>query len=140
MIITFKRFNLFDFYTGGNVIQDWADELPLQKKDRGRLDSKIDLLAKHGDDLPPKLLQPTRSRHIMEIAVNNQIAIRVMLCRGPFLMNNEFTFLFGATEKNRKYKPKDAPERADKNRGDLILNPNQRCKHEQFNKSSEESI
>jgi hypothetical protein len=142
MIIIYQKFNLFDFKNSSdeNVLQYWADRLPLQKRDRGRLDSKIDMLKRVGDNLPPKLLQPTRARHIMEIAVNGQVALRVLLCRGPIVMKNEFTFLFGATEKDRKYNPKNSPERADRNRDDLILNPSQRCKHERFNKSSEESI
>jgi len=138
MIIQY--WNLFDFNDGRNVIKDWADGLPMQKRDRGRLDSKVDMLAKAGDDLPPRLLQPTKSRHIMELALNGQMILRLMLCRGPFSMKNEFTFLFGAVEKNRKYIPKDAPERADGNRTDLILNPSKRCKHEQFSKSSQAII
>jgi len=142
IIIYQKKFNLFDFKDsdGENVIQSWADKFPLQKKDRGRLDSKIDMLKSVGDNLPPKLLQPTKSRHIMEIAVDGQVAFRLMLCRGPFDAKSEFTFLFGATEKDRKYIPKDSLERADRNRTDLISNPSQRCKHERFDKSSEHSI
>lgn len=142
MIIPYRKFNLFDYKdsNGENIVQYWADRVPVQKKDRGRLDSKIDMLERAGDSLPPKLLQSTKARHIMEITVNGQVALRVLLCRGPIVMKNEFTFLFGATEKDRKYNPKDALKRSDRNRTDLILNPNQRCKHEQFNKSSEESI
>jgi hypothetical protein len=134
MIILLRSFLLFDFEDANkkNVMQVWADNLPMQKRDRGRLDSKIDMLAQAGDDLPPKLLQPTRSKHIKEIAVNGQVALRAMLCRGPSNMKSEFTFLFGATEQNRKYVPRDAPEKADSHRGDLILNPNRRCKHEKF--------
>jgi len=133
---------LYDFLDlgGRNVIQDWADNLPMQKRDRGRLDSKIDLLANHGDDLPPRLLQPTRMKHVMEIAVNGQVAIRLMLCRGPFDMAGEFTFLLGATERDRKYVPREAPQKADKNRTQLLSYKNQRCNHERFNKENKESI
>lgn len=142
MIILYHKINLFDFKVsnGKNAVQYWADSVPIQKKDRGRLDSKIDMLKRVGDDLPPKLLQSTRERHIKEIAVNGQVALRLLLCHGPIVMKNEFTFLFGATERDKKYNPKDSPERADKNRSDLISNPSQRCKHEQFSKSIEGSI
>lgn len=138
MIITNQKINLFDFKDsdGENVIQCWADRFPLQKKDRGRLDSKIDMLESAGDNLPPKLLTPTKVRHIMELVVNGQVAFRLMLCRGPFDVKSEFTFLFGATEKDRKYIPKDSPKIADRNRANLISNPSQRCKHGRFNKSS----
>jgi hypothetical protein len=129
--------SLFDYLDshGRNVMQDWADNLPMQKRDRGRLDSKIDMLAIAGDDLPPGLLQNTRCRHIMEIAVNGQVALRPMLCRGPFAMQREFTFLFGAVERDRKYEPKDAPERGEANRLDLLADEEKRCEHERFNKA-----
>jgi hypothetical protein len=142
MIILFQKFFLFDFENaqGDNILQVWADNMPMQKKDRGRLDSKIDMLAKSGDNLPPKLLQPTKSKHIMEIAVNGPVALRVMLCRGPFNMKNEFTFLYGATEKNRKHVPRDAPERANGHRDDLLLNPNRRRKHERFGQTSQTRV
>lgn len=133
---------LFDFTTldGDNVLQTWADDLPLQKRDRGRLDAKIDLLETVGDDLPPKLLQSTKARHIMEIAANGDVAVRVMLCRGPLDMKTEFTFLYGTTEKNRKYVQRDALERADKNRSELIYTPTRRCKHERFIKITQTGL
>ena len=57
MIIILQKAFLFDFTDpdGNNVIQVWADELPLQKRTRAKIESKIDMLAKAGDDLPPKL-------------------------------------------------------------------------------------
>lgn len=119
---------------GRNVMQAWADRLGLNQKMRGRLDAKIDMLASIGDGLSPELLQNTKSKHIMEMAVNSrQLALRPMLCRGPFDMQGEFTFLFGAIEKNRKYIPSDAPARANANRDDLLVNPGKRCEHERFN-------
>ena len=136
MIILLKSLFLFDYKNsrGDNSLQIWADELPMQEGDRGRLDSKIDMLARAGDNLPPRLLQPTKEKHIMEIAVNGRIAIRLMLCRGPFSMKDEFTFLFGTLEKNRKYIPRDAPKRADTNRSKLLLDRKRRCRHEPFQK------
>jgi hypothetical protein len=119
---------------GINIMQDWADSLPMQKRDRGRLDSKIDMLERAGDDLPPGLLQNTRCNHIMELAVNGRVALRPMLCRGPFAMQSEFTFLLGAVERDTEYVPRDAPERAERNRLDLIDHPEKRREHERFNK------
>jgi hypothetical protein len=141
MINKKQNAQLFDYkdYNGDNVMQVWADNLPLQKKDRGRLDSKIDMLERVGDDLPPGLLQNTRCNHILELAANGQVAIRAMLCRGPITMQNEFTFLFGATERDRKYVPRDAPQKADKNRSDLI-STKRRCKHARFQKNDHQSI
>lgn len=131
-----KHFLLFDYLDsqGRNVMQYWADSLPMQKRDRGRLDSKIDMLAIAGDDLPTGLLQPTRHRHIKELAVNGQVALRAMLCHGPFAMRSEFTFLCGAVERDVKYVPSDAPKKAEARRLDLLAHADKRCKHERFSK------
>jgi hypothetical protein len=142
MIIFLQNVYLYDFIDLHNrsVVHEWADGLPMQKRERGKLDSKIDMLEKEGDNLPPGLLQPTRCRHIKEIAVKGGVAIRIMLCRGPFDMKREFTFLYGCTEKNRKYVPKDSPERAEGNRIELEANEKRRCIHEDFNKQTSGSI
>jgi len=136
--------NIFDFINsrGHNAMQRWANGMPMQKKDRGRLDNRIDLLERTEDGFCPRLLHPTtkRCKHIMHLVVRGQVTFSLMLCRGPATMNNEFTFLFGATERDRKYNPQDAPERADRNRDDLISNPNRRCKHERFSKDPETII
>lgn len=134
---------IFDYLDsrGRNVMQDWADSLPMQKKDRGRLDSKIDMLQMAGDDLPPGLLQDTRCPHIKEIAVNGQVAIRAMLCRGPFVIKSEFTFLYGAVERDRIYVPRNAPERADSNRLDLLTHgETRREKNKRFSKEIDTGV
>jgi len=118
-----SHYQLFDCLDsrGRNVMQGWA--MGLGEERRARLDLKIELLERSGDSLPPKLITPTsgkpRYRNILEMRVNGRVALRPMLCRGPFAMQSEFTFLFGAEERNRKYVPLDAPQRADKNR--LVL-------------------
>jgi hypothetical protein len=124
---------------GNNVMQLWADNLPMQKKDRGRLDSKIDLLERAKDNFLPGLLHRTRCKHIMHLVVNGKVALRPLLCRGPFVQN-EFTFLYGTTEKDRKFVQKDAPERAEWNRADLVCNPTRRCKHVRFSTDPQEGI
>jgi hypothetical protein len=138
-----KTNRLFDYKdsNGINVMQFWANGMSMQKRDRGRLDSKIDLLERAGDTLPPKLLHSIR-RHktIMHLVVNGEVALRPMLCRGPFNMQKEFTFLFGTAERDRKFAQRDAPERAERNRQDLISNPQNRCKHERFGKEDQTDI
>jgi hypothetical protein len=122
-------------------MQVWADSLGLSQRLRARLDVKINILAQAGDHLPPKLVQNTKSKHILEIAVNSRpLALRPMLCRGTSNMQDEFTFLFGATEKNSKYIPSDALRRANENRDDLIANPGNRCEHEAFNKPTDAGV
>jgi hypothetical protein len=133
MIINLRE--LFDYKdSNGNVMQYWATQMCMQKRDRGRLDSRIDILRRVGDNLPPRLLHPTRCKHIMHLVVNGEVALRPMLCLGPFDHDREFTFLFGTIERDRKLVQRDAPERAEQNRNDLIIHPENRCKHERFAK------
>lgn len=129
---------LFDYRdsNGVNVMQHWATQMSMQKRDRARLDSKIDMLQRVEDNLPPGLLHPTRCKPIMHLVVNGKVALRPMLCRGPFDHEKEFTFLFGTTERDRKLVDRDAPERALQNREDLIRHPENRCKHERFRKDT----
>lgn len=120
------HYQLFDYLDsrGRNVMQGWA--LNLSEEQRGRLDLKIDVLkrVKIEEDPPPKLLTPTsgrpRQRHILEIPMKGKVALRPMLCRGPFDMRSEFTFLFGAVERDRIYVPFDAPQQAENNRLALL--------------------
>ena len=133
MILSIHIKKLYDYQgSKGNVMQTWADKMPMQKKERARLDMRIDLLERVEDNLPPGLLHNTKCKHIMHLVVNGRVTLRPMLCRGPFDMKREFTFLFGATEKDRKLIPRDAPEQSEKNRKDLISNPEKRCRHERF--------
>ena len=136
------HYQLFDYLDSRdrNVMQEWANGLPMSQKDRSRLDLRIDLLKKEGNNLFPKMLQSTRQRHIMEIAVNGRVALRPLLCRGPFAIQDEYTFLFGTVEQNRKYVPRDALNKAEAHRLYLIAHPRKRCKHEEFVKETEEGI
>ncbi|MFA5300956.1 MAG: hypothetical protein WC389_22415 [Lutibacter sp.] len=131
--------NLFDYKdsNGYNVMQAWADNMPMQSRDRGKLDNRIDILERAEPNLlPPGLLHNVRGyKHIMHlVAKGKPVTLCPMLCRGVVDFQSEFTFLFGATEKDRKYLPRNAPEIADKNRDDLRLHTQCRCKHERFNK------
>lgn len=118
-------------------MQEWA--LNLSEDECARLDLKVDVLKRAGDDLPPKLLTPTsgrpRQRHILEMPIRGRVALRPMLCRGPFAMRCEFTFLFGAFEQDNRYDPRDAPRRAEANRLNLIRRrENGREDHKRFSK------
>lgn len=131
------HWQLFDYLDsrGRNVMQWWA--LGLSEEQRARLDLRIDVLKRAGGDLPPKLLTPTsgrpRQRHIMEMPIKGKVALRPMLCRGPFAMRSEFTFLFGAFERDRVYVPFDAPQQAEKNRLALLkIGEHGREKHKPF--------
>ncbi|MBU4232817.1 MAG: hypothetical protein L6277_08415 [Desulfobacterales bacterium] len=138
-----NHFLLFDFLDSRdrNVMQEWASVF--SEEQRARLDLKIDVLERAGDDAP-KLLTPTsgkpRQRHILEIPMKGKVALRPMLCRGPFA-RGEFTLLFGAVERDRVYVPLNAPLRAEANRLDLITRGDKgRENHKRFGKENKELV
>lgn len=129
--------NLFDYKdSNGNIMQIWATQMCMQKRERARLDNRIDILRRVEHDLPPGLLHPTRFPQIKELVVNGPVALRPMLCFGPFDLDKECTFLFGTIERDRKLVDRSAPQKAQQNREDLIRHPDNRCKHERFAKDT----
>jgi len=117
---------LYDYVDrrGDNIILKWMQSL--QVPDRARLKAKMDMLRKNGPDLPTGLLSDTRISNIKKIRVNGRVALRPMLCRGPIWMDKEFTFLLGATERDGKLSPIDAPEIADRHRAKVRSAPSER--------------
>ena len=126
--------NIYDYLDsrGKSVIQEWADDIRIEKRDRAKLDEKVDLLKQHGPDLPPGLLSNTKSKKIKKLRVTGKMAFRPLLCRGPIDNEEEFTFLQGAVERNRRYDPGDAVERAEQNREEVIRSPSRRREHERL--------
>jgi hypothetical protein len=121
-----EKWDIYDYldHRGKNVIAEWMDGL--QKKDRARLQAKIDLVHINGPDLPTGLLSDTSSRNIKKIRVNGDVALRPMLCRGPLNMDREYTLLCGAIEKDRELVPKNAVEMAEGRREEVIAEPAKR--------------
>ncbi|SRR6266496_2445103 len=125
-------FALYDVVAndGHNPVKAWA--LGLGKDELGKLNQKLDMLAKHGSELPPQLLSGTDDAHIDKIRINGQRALRLLLCRGPLNMSGvEFTLLHGCIEKDRKLPPGSVETAADR-RTAIINGQLQRVKHERF--------
>ena len=103
-------YKLYDFVDGKgiNQIKKWTQGL--QKRDRVRLNRKLDLLEQSGKDLPPGLLSDTDSSKIKKLRITGRKVptLRPMLCRGPINVETEFTILQGAIEQDRKLVPSDA--------------------------------
>jgi hypothetical protein len=99
---------IWEFEEGGrSVIGIWLNAKSVSRRDRGQLLQKIDMLALHGPDLPAGILSPgpisskrnpAMQSHIYKLKVRGEKALRPLLCKGPFDMNGEFTFLLGAIE------------------------------------------
>jgi hypothetical protein len=109
---------VYDFIDEGgqNVIAGWLGGI--DKTLRGRVMQKLDALMTVETELPPKMLTDTKYPQIKELRVNSKEALRLLLCKGPDpkLKGKEFTLLYGAAERDSKYVPRDALERAETNR------------------------
>jgi hypothetical protein len=118
-----KRIYDFIALNGRNVIDDWL--AGLDGAMRGRMRLKLDVLLTAEEDLPPKMLTDTKEPQIKELRVNSKEALRLLICKGPqpHLKNEEFTLLFGASERDKRYVPKDALARAESNRQLVLQNP-----------------
>jgi hypothetical protein len=121
-----SKWKIFDYVDMRNVkvIVKWLDEL--QKAERARMDRKLQALQDNGPNLSSELLSDTPSRHIKKIRLNGRVAPRLLLCRGPVDMEREFTLLFGAMERDRKFVPENAIEVAEENRGRVTSDPDHR--------------
>ena len=114
---------------GRNIFKLWTQGL--EKRDRAKLNSKLDLLEQYGPDLPPGLLSDTNLPHIKKLRINGPVALRPLLCRGPIDVHGEFTLILGATERDRQIEPLDAEERAEGYKNQISANPGERrCFHE----------
>lgn len=127
-------YTLFDYLDahGVNVIKEWAEGL--QKRERVRLNQKLDMLQQHGTTLPPKLLSDTGTAHIKKIRITGKKVptLRPMLCIGPISNDEEFTLLQGAIEQDRKLVPGNAADLARQHREIVIGDPMRRCPHERI--------
>ena len=115
----------------GNLMKGWSDGL--QKKERAKLNQKIDTLAVHGTVLIPGIVAPTGVNCIFKLKVQGPVKLRPMLCEGPGTSESAFTFLLGAKEVQSKYEPRRAPQTAAEYRQDLINHPERRGQHERVN-------
>jgi hypothetical protein len=124
------QWTIFDYVdpSEGNLIRTWA--MRLQRKERAKLNQKLDSLSLHGPDLIPGVLSPTGVPAIFKLRVRGQVQLRPMLCEGPWGRIKEYTLLMGAVEKSADYVPKNAPLLAAKIRELLISDAKRRTPHE----------
>jgi hypothetical protein len=102
-----------------------------------RMIRKLDALRDNGPDLSSDLLSDTPSRHIKKIRLNGRVAPRLLLCRGPVDTDQEFTLLFGCTERDRKFVPANAIAKAEEYREYVIADPQRRRREHVFEESTE---
>ena len=137
---------IYDFVNdkNENEISEWLKKLPT--KQRSIVAAKLELLKRYGQETLPGFVTPAvGSRSVQEIGINGERAIRLLFCRGPFETRQhgskikqhrpsvgaspEFTLLFGAEERDRKYVPRNAVQQAERRRELVIANNERRVEH-----------
>jgi hypothetical protein len=130
-----KRWRVYCFLSSGgrNVIREWLDQERVSLAQRAEFQVKITLLQNGGPEMVPGFITETPvAKDIYKAKIKGnkgKVQLRPMLCKGPFAMDEEFTFLCGAIEKDRKLVPKDCKEKAQRHREILIAEPIRR-RHE----------
>lgn len=124
------KYKLFDYVNerGVNEIKAWTETL--EKKERAKLNSKLDMLEDSGMELIPNILTGTPTAGILKIRAGGNVQLRPLLCAGPINNKEEFTFLMGAKEKQDKFEPKNADKTAAKRKEDILKDTNRRTTHE----------
>jgi hypothetical protein len=124
------KWTIYDYVdpVDGNLIRAWSSQL--QKKERAKLNQRLDSLAMHGPELIPGILSPTGIASILKLKIHGQVQLRPLLCEGPGRGEEAFTLLLGAFEVSDDYVPMGAPLIASRAREGLIKDMRRRVLHE----------
>lgn len=122
---------LYDYvdHRGVNHLAAWSRSL--DSKYRAMLHRRLKALEETEPSLVPGLVEgPIRGHpHIYKLKIGGKVRLRVLLCKGPIDNNKELTFLMGATERDYKWDPPNAPTIAEARRQEIISNLGRRCNH-----------
>jgi hypothetical protein len=77
------KYALFDYVTdkGTNDFKIWTEKL--QKTQRAKLNSRLDMLENKGSNLFPQILTGTDTAGIQKLRVRGKVELRPMVCTGP---------------------------------------------------------
>src|SRR5947209_15391252 len=126
------RYKLFDFLTdrGRSIIQEWVKDERLSTRDRAALNVRFKRIRQVDFELAiGSLISGPIYKHVYKCVIHATVMLRPLLCRGPIKMEDEYTLLLGAIERNRKL-PKGAEEQAEENRQTVVDYPTRRRPHE----------
>jgi hypothetical protein len=125
-------YQLYDYVNakGVNEFKEWTKGL--QNVHRAKLNSKLDFLAMHGENLPKDTLTNTGITCLFKLRVHGNVQLRPLLCKAIFGLDKEYTLIKGATERDSKWDPPGAPDTAHDIKVDIIRPDlaNRRIKHE----------
>jgi len=134
-VIVLPKWRVFCFLSARkyNVIREWLDDHEVSAAQRAKFQLLLDLLESGGPTSVPGFISETPvARDIYKAKIKGNkgwIQLRPMLCKGPLAMDREFTFLFGAVEKDRELIPRDCKQRARDNRA-IVIADSTRRRHE----------
>ena len=125
-----RKWSIYDYIdpVDGNLFKVWCARL--QKKERAKLNNRLDALSIHGPELIPGILSPTGIPSIFKLKIRGQVQLRPLLCEGPGRGEEAFTLLLGATEVSDDYVPMGAPLIASRLRENLVKDMRRRGIHE----------
>ncbi len=132
------KYRLYDFLDdrGQSVIHEWVRREKLTVRDRAALNVRFKRIRQVDFDLAQgSLISGPIHKHVYKCVIHADVMLRPMLCRGPFKVEEEYTLLLGAIEKDRKL-PKGAKEEAEANRETLVRYPTKRRPHESIPKAA----
>lgn len=127
-----KRWRVYCFLSSSsrNVIREWLDQERISVAQRADFQMKINLFESGGPEVVPGFITDTPvSRDIYKAKIKGnkgRVQLRPMLCKGPFAMDEEITFLCGAIERDGVLDPKDCKLRAQERRKTLLAEPDRR--------------
>jgi hypothetical protein len=124
------KWTIYDYVdpVDGNLFRAWSSRL--QKKERAKLNQRLDSLSIHGPGLIPGILSPTGVPSILKLKIHGKVQLRPLLCEGPGRSEEAFTLLLGAFEVSDDYVPLGAPYIAAQMRESLIRDMRRRVLHE----------
>ena len=126
------QYQLYDFLDdrGRSVIQEWVRREKITVRDRAALNIRFKRIRQVDFALAHKsLISGPIYKHVYKCVIHGDVMLRPMLCRGPLKIEEEYTLLLGAIERDRKL-PKGSMEQAEQNRDTLIAYPTKRRPHE----------
>jgi len=109
-----------------NVIREWLDAERVPSELRGKFQLQIDILEQSGPKLVPGFISDGPvAKDIYKAKIKGKMQLRPRLCHGP-MGQFEFTFLFGAIERDKKDIPPHCNVSAQENRKILIADQTRR--------------
>lgn len=114
---------IWEFLLSGDpVIKTWLKDQKISSRDQAKLDLFLDRLRTLDFSLVNSKWLALEGGKIYKLRLRcENRELRPMLCRGPLPQSpQDYTLLQGALEVGGDLHPKDARERADKNRSDVL--------------------